>query len=80
MIEDLKNDENSELEVNRTKILKYDYKVNINILVGTFREYMIKIAIEDRPAERKLLYEYMLEEIMENLTPIRPGRSSERKT
>ena len=80
MIEDLKNDENSELEVNRTKILKYDYKVNINILVGTFREYMIKIAIEDRPDERKLLYEYMLEEIMENLTPIRPGRSSERKT
>ena len=80
MIEDLKNDENSELEVNRTKILKYDYKVNINILVGTFRDYMIKIAIEDRPDERKLLYEYMLEEIMENLIPIRPGRSSERKT
>lgn len=80
MIEDLKNDANSELEVNRTKILKYDYKVNINVLVGTFREYMIKIAIEDRPDERKLLYEYMLEEIVENLIPIRPGRSFERKT
>ncbi|MGO1469457.1 MAG: IS4 family transposase [Tissierella sp.] len=80
MIEDLKNDANKELESKRTKILKYDYKVNINILIGTFREYMIKIAIEDRPDERKILYEYMLEEIMENIIPIRPDRSLERKT
>lgn len=80
MIEDLKNGANIELEINNTKNLKYDYKVNINILVGTFREYMIKIAIENRPDERKILYEYMLEEIMENLIPIRPDRSFERKT
>lgn len=59
MIEDLKNGANKELQVNNTKDLKCDYKVNINILVGTFRECMIKIAIEDRPDERKLLFEYI---------------------
>jgi len=36
--------------------LKYDYKVNINVLVGTFREYMVKIAIEENAAEAERLH------------------------
>lgn len=79
MIEDLKNDANEESKSKGAKNLKYEYKVNINILVGTFREYMIKIAIENDPDKRRLLYKYMLDEIMQNLVPIRPGRSFKRK-
>lgn len=74
MIEDLKNDANKELETNKNSELKYEYKINVNILIGTFREYIIKIAIEENSAKRKRMYEYMLEEIMENLVPIRIGR------
>ncbi len=79
MIEDLKNGANEELKEDGTKNLKYEYKVNTNILIGTFREYMIKIAIENDPDKRRLLYKHMLDEIMENLVPIRPGRSFKRK-
>lgn len=78
MVEDLKNDANKDLEKNKNSTLKYEYKVNVNILVGTFREYMIKIAIEEDTLKRKQLYEYMLEEIMENLVPIRPNRNNAR--
>lgn len=78
MIEDLRNDANKEINFKKNKALKYDYKVNMNILIGTFRGYMIKIALEDDDIKRKTLYTFMLEEIMENLIPIRPGRKFER--
>jgi hypothetical protein len=45
MVEDLKNDANKQLEENKNKDLKYEYKVNMNILIGTFKEYIIKIAV-----------------------------------
>jgi hypothetical protein len=79
MVEDLKNDANKELEKDKKITLKYDYKANVNILIGTFREYIIKIAIEQDALKRKHRYEYMLEEIMENLVPIRTGRNFARK-
>lgn len=74
MIEDLKNDANKELESSKNSELKYEYKINVNILIGTFREYIIKITIEENSVKRKRMYEYMLEEIIENLVPIRIGR------
>lgn len=79
MLEDLKNDANKELELKKNKELKYEYKVNINILIGTFRSYMIKIAIEEDDAKREKMYTYMMEEIMENLVPIRTSRRFPRK-
>lgn len=79
MVEDLRNDANNELELkNKNKFLKYDYKVNMNILIGTFRDYMIKIAIEEDPLKQNELSEFMLEEIMDNLVPVRTGRQVKR--
>lgn len=48
----------------------------MNILVGTFREYMIKIAVEEDDNNRRKMYTYMLDEIVSNLVPIRPNRSN----
>lgn len=79
MVEDLKNDANKELETKNNKELKYEYKVNMNTLVGTFRTYMIKIAIEENEEKRRLMYKYMMEEILENLVPVRKGRQFPRK-
>jgi hypothetical protein len=79
MVEDLRNDSNKVVEENKKKNLKYEYKVNMNILVGTFREYMIKIAIEEDDDKRRKMYTYMLDEIVSNLVPIRPKRSNPRK-
>jgi hypothetical protein len=79
MVEDLRNDSNKVVEENKKENLKYEYKVNMNILVGTFREYMIKIAVEEDDDKRIQMYTYMLDEIVSNLVPIRPGRSNPRK-
>jgi hypothetical protein len=79
MVEDLKNDANKEIEIKDDKKLKYEYKVNINILIGTFREYMIKIAIETDEVKRRHMYTCMMEEIIENLAPIRKDRQFPRK-
>ena len=72
MVEDLRNDSNKVVEDNKKENLKYEYKVNMNILVGTFREYMIKIAVEEDDDKRRQMYTYMLDEIVSNLVPIRP--------
>lgn len=40
MIQDLKNDANRKLEAEGKKDLKYDYKINMNVFIGTFREYL----------------------------------------
>jgi hypothetical protein len=79
MVEDLKNGANSEIDKRKNPNLKYDYKVNINVLVGTFREYMIKVAIEEDLAKAERLHTWMFEEIMENLVPVRPNRKYLRK-
>lgn len=79
MVEDLKNGANLEVKKQKNPDLKYNYKVNINVLVGTFREYMIKVAIEQDPAEAERIYTWMFEEIIENLVPIRPNRKYPRK-
>lgn len=78
MVEDLKNDANNEVDLNKSENLKYDYKVNLNVLIGTFRGYMIKIALEEDDIKRRTLYNYMMEEIVENLVPIRPERKNKR--
>lgn len=78
MAEDLKNEANSEVNLNKSENLKYDYKVNLNVLIGTFRGYMVKIALEEDDIKRKTLYTFMMEEIMENVVPIRPERKNKR--
>lgn len=48
--------------------------MNINIVNGAFREYIVKITIEENASKRSKIYEFMLEEIIENLIPVRTGR------
>lgn len=79
MVEDLRNDSNRVVKDNKKENLKYEYKVNMNILVGTFREYVVKIAIEEDDDKRRKMYTYMLDEIVASLIPIRPDRSNPRK-
>lgn len=79
MVEDLRNDSNKVVKDNKKENLKYEYKINMNILVGTFREYMIKIAVEEDDDKRRKMYTYMLDDIVSNLVPIRPKCSNPRK-
>lgn len=51
----------------------------MSILVGTFREYVIRIALEEDDDIRIKMYTSMLDEVLSNLVIIRPGRSKQRK-
>ncbi|MBU3131976.1 hypothetical protein KPL40_05885 [Clostridium gasigenes] len=79
MAEDLRRDANNKVAANKKSGLKYDYKVNMNVLVGTFREYMIKILIEEDEEKSEKMYTYMMDEMLRSLVPIRSRRTNERK-
>lgn len=78
MLEDMKQDAESQLTKNGD--LKYEYKINMNSLVGLFKLKMIEIAIEDDDVKREKLYMTLLSKMQRYLTPIKPNRSFSRDT
>lgn len=74
-----KNEANEKVAQNREgKTLKYEYKVNINMLIGKLKDSMVLMLLEDNPEKRKAMLHKIMEEISQNLVPIRPGRSNVR--
>ena len=78
MLEDMKQDAESNLTKNDG--LKYEYKINMNSLVGLFKLKMIEIAIEDDDEKREKLYMTLLSKMQRYLISIRPNRSFSRDT
>lgn len=59
--------------------LKLVKEVNKNILVGIYRQEIIRVLeIEEEP-ERELAYKKMIEEMSKNVVEIKPGRRYERR-
>ncbi|MFT8342196.1 MAG: IS4 family transposase [Clostridium beijerinckii] len=79
MAENIRREANEQIDSNKKAKLKYDYKVNMNVLVGTLREYMIKVLLEVDENKAEETYNNMINEIKRSLVPIRSGRSFERK-
>ena len=77
MVMDLKRDAGERIENNPKK--KYEYKVNMNILVGIFRKRFIDIVIMEDKKKRSETYRKMIDEISENLVPIKPNRKYPRR-
>lgn len=75
MLEDIKSD--SEIEQDPNK--KYEYKVNMNIMVGMFRNSLIKIFLQTKNKDIDKAQEEFIREIKKYLVPIKPGRNFERK-
>ncbi|MDW7650472.1 MAG: transposase [Bacillota bacterium] len=74
-----KNEANEKVAQNREgKTLKYEYKVNINMLIGKLKDSMVLMLLEDNPEKRKAMLRKIMEEISQNVVPIRPGRSNVR--
>ena len=59
--------------------LKYEYKVNMNILIGKMIPMLVKSLCEDNHERRGELYIKTMLEITRNLVPIRPGRHFPRR-
>jgi len=67
-------------ERNEGKELKHDeYAVNENILIGRFRNNLVKILFEKEGRVRALLFDKLLEAISHSVVPIVPGRSFPRR-
>lgn len=58
MLEDMKQDAENKLTKNDN--LKYEYKINMNSLVGLLKLKMVEIAIENDDEKREKLYMTLL--------------------
>jgi len=75
-----KNEANEKIaQNNEDKTLKYEYKVNTNILIGKMKDSMVLMLLEDNSEKRKAMFHRIMQEITKNMVPIRPGRSKIRK-
>ena len=65
-------------EENKDKNLKYEYKVNTNILIGKLKNSLVFMMLEKNPRKRSKILQKIMKAIAKNTVPIRPGRSNPR--
>ncbi len=73
-----KNEANEEALLNN-KNLKYDYKVNMNILIPKMTKVLINCFYEENRERRNELFDKAVNNITQNLVPIRLGRNFPRR-
>jgi hypothetical protein len=59
--------------------LKYEYKVNMNILIAKMTKTVIECFYEDDHEKRTIIFDKAMNNITRNLVPIRPNRSFPRR-
>lgn len=80
MVAPAKKDANQIIEeYYKEKNLKYEYKVNTNIMIGKLKDTLITMLIINNPWKRSRMLKQIQEEIQRNLILIRPDRTFERK-
>ena len=65
-------------EKNKDKNYKYEYKTNFNVLVGSFKDKLIMILLEDDERIREILFNKIIKKIARSTVPIRVGRQNPR--
>ncbi len=71
--------EANENEALKKEGLKYEYKVNMNILISKMTRTLIECFYEDDLEKRTVLFDKAMNNITKNLVPIRPDRSFPRR-
>ena len=75
-----KKDANQVIEEEyKEKGLKYEYKVNTNVLIGKLKDTLITMISTTNPWKRSRMLKHIEEEIERNVIPVRPDRKFERK-
>ena len=65
-------------EARKDKGNKYQYKANINELIGVLKDRLVLALIQDSPEEQSVKMQLILDEIKRYVTPIKPNRSTPR--
>jgi hypothetical protein len=60
------------------KANKYEYRVNVNELIGILKDRLVAALLIERDRERTRVIEDILDEIASNVVPVRPNRSVKR--
>lgn len=73
--------ENEEIikEKHKDKGLKYEYKPNLNMLIGTLKDKFIMMLLEKSRRKRNKMFKEIMDEVARNCVPIRSGRQNPRK-
>ena len=70
MLEDIKRDVDGE----KKQGLKYEYKVNMNILAGIFKRKFVEVLMAPTAEESLEKYKNMIAKMKKYIIPIKPGR------
>lgn len=70
--------QNDECLKESSKNLKYEYKTNTNILIGTLKDSLVLMLLENSPERRNKMFQRIMSQIAQNRVPIRPGRHNKR--
>ena len=65
-------------EENETKELKYEYKTNTNIFIGSLKDKFILMLLETSKRKRNRMYKEIMEQVSNYRIPIRPNRQNSR--
>lgn len=80
VLQDIKNENTKRIQKKQlNKDLKYEYKVNINILAGWLKNILIAVMFTEDGDEQERLYNIIVEKAEKNLVAIKPNRTNIRK-
>lgn len=65
-------------EKHKDQNLKLKYKTNLNVLVGTFKDKLIMVLLEDDDRIRGMMFDKIMKMIARSTVPIRDGRQNPR--
>lgn len=60
------------------KALKYEYKTNFNTLIGSLKDKLIMIYLEDSARKRSKMFDEIMKQVSKSCIPIRPKRQNPR--
>lgn len=63
---------------NQKKEPKYVYKTNLNILIGSLKNKLIMLFLEESPRKRNKMYKEIMNEVSRSRIPVRPDRQNPR--
>ncbi|MEA5009814.1 IS4 family transposase [Clostridium tyrobutyricum] len=79
MIELARKDIDETVTIGRkNKNTKYEYKINLNILIGSLKDKLIMMFLEESPRKRNKIYKEVMKQVSRSSIPIRPDRQNPR--
>lgn len=68
-----KNEADAKIKADREdKDNKYEYQVNVNTLIGSFRDKLADAVFSRNPGQREKILKRIIQEIRKSVVPIRP--------